>query len=141
MAISLGELATQFDCELVGDAKVTVDNVASLHRANARSLSFLSSATFKQQLSGTAAAAVILRAEDAADAPSAALISNNPYASYARMAAVICPEPGHEFNLLWWERWAPTNHRQGQPNQSGGHLMASPRAATGKMSPLPQTVR
>ncbi len=96
MAISLGELASQFGCELVGDAATTVDNVASLHRANASSLSFLSSPNYKPQLAATAAAAVIVRADDAADCPSAALIHDNPYACYAKMAAHIHPEPSHE---------------------------------------------
>ena len=96
MAISLGELASQFGCELVGDADTIVDNVASLGRANASSLTFLSSPAFKPQLASTKAAAVILRANDAADCPVAALIHDNPYACYARMAAVIHPEPVHE---------------------------------------------
>jgi len=93
MPITLGELATRFDCELVGDADVIVDNVAGLHNAGPGSLSFLSNPSFKQQLSSTKAAAVILRADDADDVPTAALISDNPYAHYARMAAVIHPAP------------------------------------------------
>ena len=96
MAISLGDLAKRFDCELVGDAESTVDNVASLSRANASSLSFLSSPAFKQQLASTQAAAVIVRPDDAADCPTAALIHDNPYACYARMAAEIHPEPVYE---------------------------------------------
>lgn len=93
MPITLGELATRFDCELVGDADVVVDNVAGLHNAGSNSLSFLSNPRFKEQLSVTRAAAVILRAEDASEAPSAVLISDNPYAHYALMAAVVHPAP------------------------------------------------
>ncbi len=95
MPITLGELARQFDCELIGDADVVIDTVGSLSNAGPASLSFLSGANFKKQLPSTKAAAVILRAEDADDAPSAALISDNPYATYARMAALICPRPAH----------------------------------------------
>jgi UDP-3-O-[3-hydroxymyristoyl] glucosamine N-acyltransferase len=95
MPITLGELATRFDCELVGDADVVVDNVAGLHNAGPRSLSFLSNPQFKEQLPVTQAAAVILRADDATDAPSAVLISDNPYAHYALMAAVVHPAPTH----------------------------------------------
>lgn len=91
MAISLGELATRFSCDLIGDADVTVNNVASLQNANSHSLSFLSSPTFRQQLSETKAAVVVLRAAYVDDAPSACLVSDDPYACYARMAAVICP--------------------------------------------------
>ena len=96
MPITLGELATQFDCELVGDAGVVVDNIAGLHNAGPGSLSFLSNPRFKEQLSSTKAAAVILRADDADEVPAAVLISDNPYAHYALMAAVIHPAPEYE---------------------------------------------
>ncbi len=96
MAISLGELATRFGCELRGDADVQIETVASLHNADSSSLSFLSSPAFKQHLTSTKAAAVILRAEDASLCPAACLINENPYASYARMAAEIRPAPRYE---------------------------------------------
>ncbi len=91
MPISLGELATRFGCELVGDPDVAVDGVAALANAGPGSLSFLSGSGFKKQLSSTRAAAVILRAEDAGECPTACLISDNPYATYAHMAAVFHP--------------------------------------------------
>lgn len=93
MPISLGELATRFGCELIGDPDVEVSGVASLSNADSDSLAFLSSAAFKQQLSSTKAAAVILRPEDAADSPVAVLLDDDPYACYARMAAVLYPPP------------------------------------------------
>ena len=96
MPITLGELATRFDCELVGDADVVVDHVAGLQNAGPGSLTFLSNPRLKEQLSSTKAAAVILRADDVDDAPTAALISDNPYAHYALMAAVIYPAPDYE---------------------------------------------
>jgi UDP-3-O-[3-hydroxymyristoyl] glucosamine N-acyltransferase len=96
MPIRLGELATRFDCDLVGDPDVVVDNVAGLHSAGPRSLSFLSGAAFKSQLSDTNAAAVVLRADDVDDSPVACLVSDNPYADYARMAGAIHPQPEYE---------------------------------------------
>jgi UDP-3-O-[3-hydroxymyristoyl] glucosamine N-acyltransferase len=93
MPISLGELATTFGCELFGDPDLMVSNVASLTNANRESLTFLSSASYTKQLPSTKAAAVVLRAIDADACPVAALISDNPYATYARMAALVCPEP------------------------------------------------
>jgi len=98
MPASVGELATRFDCELVGDPGVVVDHVAGLANAGPRSLSFLSSSKFGRHLSSTRAAAVILRAEDADSCPTVCLISDNPYAAYARMASLlhppVLPEPG-----------------------------------------------
>jgi UDP-3-O-[3-hydroxymyristoyl] glucosamine N-acyltransferase len=93
---NLGDLATKFGCELRGDADVQIESVASLHNADSSSLSFLSSPAFKEQLASTNAAAVILRAENASLCPTACLINENPYASYARMAAEICPAPQYD---------------------------------------------
>jgi UDP-3-O-[3-hydroxymyristoyl] glucosamine N-acyltransferase len=93
MPIKLGELAAQFDCELVGDPDRIIDNVAGLQNAGPTSLSFLSNPKFRSQLAGTQAAAVVVRAEDVDDSPTASLVSDNPYADYARMATVIHPSP------------------------------------------------
>jgi len=93
MPISLGELATRFGCDLDGDPDIVVNSVASLNNAGPDSLSFLSNTALKKQLSATQAAAVILRADDVGDCPVASLINNDPYASYARMAAVLHPPP------------------------------------------------
>lgn len=96
MPISLGELATVFGCELIGDPNATVSEVASLTNASPESLTFLSSAAFTSQLPSTKAAAVVLRAVDADACPVSALICDNPYAMYARMAALVCPAPTFE---------------------------------------------
>ena len=96
MPISLGELAERFDCELIGDADVRIETLGTLANAGSNALSFLASPSHKEQLPSTKAAAVILRADDAPDAPCAALISDNPYASYARMASAVCPPPAYE---------------------------------------------
>ena len=95
MPIKLGQLAAQFNCELVGDPDVTIENVAGLLNAGPASLSFLSNPKFRNQLAATRAAAVVLRAEDVEDSPTASLVSDNPYADYARMAAVIHPAPSY----------------------------------------------
>lgn len=93
MATSLGELATRFGCDLNGDPDTVVESVASLPNAGPRNLGFLSNSKLKSQLSSTKAAAVIVRAEDADDCPVATLVTTDPYATYARMAAVLHPLP------------------------------------------------
>ena len=108
MPISLGELATRFGCELIGDPDSIIENVASLPNAGERSLSFLASTAFKLQLPSTKAAAVILREEDAADCPAACLVTGDPYATYARMAALIVPPA----------RYEPGVHRTAQVSES-----------------------
>ena len=93
MPVSLGELAVRFGCELVGDPDVEVSNVASLPNATGESLTFLSNSAYKRQLTSTQAAAVILRPADADDCPVAAILHDDPYACYARMAAILHPAP------------------------------------------------
>jgi UDP-3-O-[3-hydroxymyristoyl] glucosamine N-acyltransferase len=93
MPVSLGELATRFGCELIGDPDLVVSDVASLPNATDRSLTFLSNAVYKEQLASTRAGAVILRPDDAEDCPVAAILHDDPYACYARMAAVLRPAP------------------------------------------------
>ena len=96
MPISLGELATHVGCELIGDPNVVVSDVASLTNAASGSLTFLSSPSYAHLLPSTKAAVVVVRASDAKACPVAALVSDNPYATFARLAALVCPEPGFE---------------------------------------------
>lgn len=96
MPIRLGELATRFGCELIGDPDVQVSGVAQLQNAQPGTLAFLSNPSFKKQLPETRAAAVVLRESDAELCPVAALLNEDPYATYARMAAVVAPEPTFE---------------------------------------------
>ena len=95
MPVSLGELATRFGCELIGNPDTVVSDVASLTNAGPESLTFLSNSSYKAGLPETKAAAVILRSGDADDCPVAALLADDPYATYARMAAVVCPAPAY----------------------------------------------
>jgi len=91
MPESLGALASRFGCELKGDPDTVVSRVATLANADSDALSFLASDAYRPQLADTRAAAVVLRPADLELAPTAALVSSNPYASYALMAAVLHP--------------------------------------------------
>lgn len=91
MSLSLGELAVRFGCELRGDPDTHVEHVATLANADARSLAFLANPRYRHQLATTRAAAVVLGAASAAECPTAILLSDNPYATYARIAAILHP--------------------------------------------------
>ena len=93
VAVSLGELAVRFGCELRGDPDTSVDHVATLSGADARSVSFLANPKYKSQLAQTSAGAVVLDKASASECPTAALICQNPHATYARIAAVLHPRP------------------------------------------------
>ncbi len=90
---SLGELAAQFGCELIGDPSASISRVATLSGAGDGHLSFFANKVYREQLRSTRATAVLLREEDAADCPVAALLTPEPYLNYARMAACLHPEP------------------------------------------------
>jgi UDP-3-O-[3-hydroxymyristoyl] glucosamine N-acyltransferase len=93
MSIALGELAVRFGCELRGDPDVRIDSVAPLSSAAPGTLSFLSNPKLAPQLAHTRASAVVLDARSAASCPTPSLISSNPHALFARIAAVLHPEP------------------------------------------------
>jgi UDP-3-O-[3-hydroxymyristoyl] glucosamine N-acyltransferase len=93
MQASLGELATRFGCELVGDPGSAVTHVATLANAGPQSLSFLANPAYRAELARTRAGAVVVRPEDADSCPVAALISGEPYETYARIAGVLHPPP------------------------------------------------
>jgi UDP-3-O-[3-hydroxymyristoyl] glucosamine N-acyltransferase len=93
MSVSLGELAVRFGCELRGDPETRVEHVATLANADATALAFLANPRYRPQLATTRAAAVVLNAEAAAGCPTHVLLAENPYATYARIAAVLHPSP------------------------------------------------
>jgi len=95
MPASLGELATEFGCELVGDPEVRVDRVATLVNASPESVGFLASPAYRNELLSTRAAAVVLAEAEAGECPVATLISDDPYATYALIAGVLHPPAGH----------------------------------------------
>lgn len=91
MSMAVGELAVRFGCELQGDPALRVQRVATLAGAGPDDLSFLANPQYRRQLVATRAGAVVLDAASAAQCPCAALISANPYATYARIAALLHP--------------------------------------------------
>jgi UDP-3-O-[3-hydroxymyristoyl] glucosamine N-acyltransferase len=96
MRLTLGELAVHFGCTLVGDPDKTVSRVGTIEAADAESLTFLAQPRLRRFLASTQAGAVVLAPKFAAECPVPALLSSNPYATYARMAAVLHPPPAHE---------------------------------------------
>ena len=93
MSLSLGELAVRFGCELRGDPEARVEHVATLANADERAVSFLANPRYRPQLAQTRAAAVVLVPKAADGCPTAALLAENPYATYARIATLLHPTP------------------------------------------------
>ena len=93
MELALGELALRFGCELRGDPSLRVARVATLSGAGPGELGFLANPHYRAQLAATRATAVVLDAASAPLCKAAALVHANPYATYARIATLLHPEP------------------------------------------------
>lgn len=93
MTRSLGELAIRHGLELRGDPDVEVARVGTLQNAGPDAVSFLANPGYRKYLRGTSAGAVVLAPEFADECATAALLSPNPYASYARIAGELHPAP------------------------------------------------
>jgi UDP-3-O-[3-hydroxymyristoyl] glucosamine N-acyltransferase len=95
MAVSLGELAVRFGCELRGNPDTLVERVGTLANADSQSVAFLSESRNRRELSATRAAVVVLDRSAADSCPTAALICNNPRATFARITTLLHPGPAY----------------------------------------------
>lgn len=93
MELSLGELAIRHGLELRGDPDTRVARVGTLQEAGPDAVSFLANPRYRRHLASTRAGAVVLEAALAEQCATAVLVSRNPYASYARIAADLHPPP------------------------------------------------
>jgi len=92
-SFTAGELAERFGLELRGDADLRIHGVATLARADAGQLAFLANTRYRAQLTDSRASLVVLRGDDAHAATGAVLIAKDPYAAFARMAALFESKP------------------------------------------------
>lgn len=91
--LSLGELAVRFGCILKGNPDLRVSRVAALESADAASVTFLANPRYRRYLQQTKAGVVVLDPKLADACPVNALLAKNPYATYARIAALLYPPP------------------------------------------------
>ncbi|MEO7149878.1 MAG: LpxD N-terminal domain-containing protein, partial [Rhodanobacteraceae bacterium] len=85
----IDELAQRFGLALRGDGGVSIHGVATLAAAQSDQLAFLANPRYAVQLTGTRAGAVVLREEHLAISPAPALIAENPYLAFAKIAALF----------------------------------------------------
>ena len=91
MSYRLGELATRIGATLRGDPEILIDRVAALDAAGPRDVTFLSNRRYRRYLEATRAGAVILSPEFENACPVSALVLDNPYVGYARVATLLNP--------------------------------------------------
>ncbi len=85
----LDELATRFTLERHGAADITIRGVATLARAGQDQLAFLANPGYVSQLQATQAGVVVLAADQARHSPAPTLIAEDPYATFAKIAALF----------------------------------------------------
>lgn len=88
---TLAELAQRVGAELHGDGGVRITRVGTLEHAGPDAIAFLSGTRYRSLLAGTRAGAVIVMPADAAASPTPKLVHANPYATYAKVAALLHP--------------------------------------------------
>ena len=89
--LTLSELATAVGATLDGDGGVLVARVGTLENAGPDAIAFLSGARYRPLLAGTRAGAVIVAPADAPATTRPKLVHADPYATYAKVAAILHP--------------------------------------------------
>lgn len=84
---TLSELASGLDVTIKGNPDCVITGISPIQQSQLGHLTFLVNSLYKKYLPTTQASAVILSADDAALCPVNAIISRNPYFTYAKMAA------------------------------------------------------
>ncbi|MCF6355091.1 MAG: UDP-3-O-(3-hydroxymyristoyl)glucosamine N-acyltransferase [Candidatus Polarisedimenticolaceae bacterium] len=96
MAHRLGDIACQVGARLEGDADCIINSIAVLQDASPGSISFLSNRKYRKFLKTTRASAIILGQEFLDDCSANALVSDNPYLVFAKVARLMTALPAVE---------------------------------------------
>lgn len=88
---SLAELVTRFGGKVLGTASTLVSQIAPLGSARAGDISFITSARYQRDLEHTGASAVIVGPDLSGATSIPRIVSDNPYAYYARVCALLNP--------------------------------------------------
>lgn len=92
MSYTVAELTTGLDVLIAGDSQCQITGVATLKNAEFGQLSFLSNAKYKKYLGCTKASAVVLSPQYADLCSTNAIITDNPYLIYAKIARFFMPD-------------------------------------------------
>ena len=90
--LKLSELAEQFNLQYLGDGDTLIEGVGTLSDATGSQLSFLSNPAYRKQMATTRAAAVLVSPGDAKHCPVNALIADDPYVAFAKIATRFDPK-------------------------------------------------
>lgn len=91
VSLTLAEIAARLGGDVLGDAQTVIRQVAPLATAADGEITFLANRKYRRQLDQTQAAAVILGPDAAEAFAGNRIVTSNPYAYYARVAALLNP--------------------------------------------------
>ena len=91
VVLSLADIAARLGGDVLGDAQTRIRQVATLASAGEGEIAFLANLKYRSQLQTTRASAVILAPEFADAVSLPRIVCKNPYAYYARLAALLNP--------------------------------------------------
>lgn len=89
----LSEIAARLGGRVLGQSEACISQVATLETAQPAQISFLTNSKYRAKLASTKAGAVILGEADADATELPRIISDNPYAYFAKVSAMLNPLP------------------------------------------------
>lgn len=89
----LKDLANTLNAKLVGNGDIEITKVANLKTAKEGEISFLSDPKYKDVLQESKASCVIVKESDLEHVTTAALVMNDPYVGFARVAQLLDTTP------------------------------------------------
>jgi UDP-3-O-[3-hydroxymyristoyl] glucosamine N-acyltransferase len=99
MAYTLADISARLGGLVLGDGNVRIEQVATLEKAQPQHISFLTNRKYQSQLASSQAGALILGTADADASDKPRIISDNPYAYFARVSALLNPLPQPEVGI------------------------------------------
>jgi UDP-3-O-[3-hydroxymyristoyl] glucosamine N-acyltransferase len=92
ISLTLSQIVARLGGEAVGEVSAPLTGVATLDSAGPSHLTFLANPKYRSRLAGTRAGAVIVSSKDRDAASVPRIVSENPYAYYAKAVALFHPE-------------------------------------------------
>ncbi|THF54294.1 MAG: UDP-3-O-(3-hydroxymyristoyl)glucosamine N-acyltransferase [Methylophaga nitratireducenticrescens] len=92
MVWTLAQIASEIGAQLVGNADKKITGVGTLQNAKDTDISFLANTKYRQYLKSTSAGCVIVSPDDLAEVKTNALVIDDTYVAYARVASLLYPE-------------------------------------------------
>src|SRR5574343_986526 len=91
--LRLDEIVARLGGTLTGDGSVYIRQVATLASAGEGEIAFLANPKYRKQLATTSASAVIVPPQAAGETALPSIVTDNSYAYYARVVALLNPVP------------------------------------------------